>query len=217
MAQLRYDGRVLRRVQNGRGTWVRGLCERSHPYYAAFADTLPRWFIELAGNKRMLADLTSPHDVEFYAGRWELTAARLFSNLGFEIEFEPPVQSTVPERSPRPRTSVASDAGCGRWWRCSNRTRAMLRGERGRPVPATEWRSSVPTAAVRDGHVQSAVLPRRFTHPLSRRCIHRRGCLLTGRQQRSRGGGMPDTASRCACSTSACRPTASGWTRASRC
>jgi len=88
-------------VQAGRGTWVRGLCQRSHPYFAAFADTLPRWFVELGGNRRMLTDLTSSDDVEFWAGRWELTAARLFSNLGFKIDFEPRVQSTVEGSQPK--------------------------------------------------------------------------------------------------------------------
>lgn len=67
---LRYDEKVLSRLSEGSGRWVRGLCERSHPYYAAFASTLERWFAELGGNKRMLTDLTSPDDVEFYAGRW---------------------------------------------------------------------------------------------------------------------------------------------------
>jgi len=98
---LRYDEKVLSRLSEGSGRWVRGLCERSHPYYAAFADTLERWFAELGGNKRMLTDLTSPDDVEFYAGRWELTAARLFHNAGYQIEFEPRVQSTVAGSKPK--------------------------------------------------------------------------------------------------------------------
>lgn len=101
VARLAYNDQVLKRVQHRPGTWVRGLCEGSHPYYAAFADTLARWFFELGGNARMVRDLTSPDDVEFFAGRWELTAARLFSNLGFEIEFEPPVQSTVAGSRPK--------------------------------------------------------------------------------------------------------------------
>jgi hypothetical protein len=101
VAVLRYDDKVLRRLPENSGRWVRGLCERSHPYYAAFADTLERWFAELGGNKRMLRDLTSPDDVEFYAGRWELTAARLFHNAGYQIEFEPRVHSTLPGSTPK--------------------------------------------------------------------------------------------------------------------
>jgi hypothetical protein len=49
VAVLRYDDKVLRRLPENSGRWVRGLCERSHPYYAAFADTLERWFAELGG------------------------------------------------------------------------------------------------------------------------------------------------------------------------
>lgn len=101
VVELRYDDKVLRRVQNGAGTWVRSLCERSHPYCATFADTLQRWFSELGGNKRMLTDLTSADDVTFSAGRWELTAARMFHNHGFHIDFEPPVQSTIAGSNPK--------------------------------------------------------------------------------------------------------------------
>lgn len=48
------------------------MCERSHPYFAAFAQILPRWFAELGGNERMLTDLTSPDDVETL--RWTVGA-----------------------------------------------------------------------------------------------------------------------------------------------
>lgn len=95
MVGLRYDETLLRQLPPGQGVWVRGLCERSHPYSADYAETLQRWFHELRGNKGMRRRLTSPIDTEFQAGRWELTAGRLFHNLGFRVEFDPPVTTAA--------------------------------------------------------------------------------------------------------------------------
>ena len=61
---------------------MRRLRERSHTHYADYAETLPLWFDELRGNKGMRRRLTSPIDTEFQAGRWELTAGRLFRPTG---------------------------------------------------------------------------------------------------------------------------------------
>jgi hypothetical protein len=38
---------------------VRGLCERSHPYYAAFADTLEQWFAEFGSSALMSKEVLS--------------------------------------------------------------------------------------------------------------------------------------------------------------
>jgi hypothetical protein len=101
VARLTYDDQLLRRLPPNSGVWVRGLCERSDPYLAAYAGTLERWFAEMGGNNRLRVALTSADDNTFQAARWELTAARLFHNLAFGVEFEPRIQSDPEGSSPQ--------------------------------------------------------------------------------------------------------------------
>jgi hypothetical protein len=98
---LRYDEELLSRLQPDAGVWVKNLCGKPDSVYAALANTIERWFIELRCNKRMLANLSSPEDTTFLAALWELTAARLFHNAGFKVEFEPTVEQTIPEAKPK--------------------------------------------------------------------------------------------------------------------
>jgi hypothetical protein len=101
VVRLSYDEHLLRRLPSNAGVWVQGLCERSDPYLAAYAGTLERWFAEMGGNNRLRVALTSADDNTFRAARWELTAARLFHNLGFGVEFEPRIQSDVQGSTPQ--------------------------------------------------------------------------------------------------------------------
>jgi hypothetical protein len=96
MPVLRYDNALLSRLPPRTGVWVANLCKKPDSVHAALADTIERWFTELGGNKRMFDKLTSPDDTAFQAALWELTAARLFRNQGFNIVFEPKVQQTLP-------------------------------------------------------------------------------------------------------------------------
>ena len=95
MPRLSYDERLLRKLPPDSGVWMRGLCERSDPFFTAYADALERWFAEMGGNNHLRVALTSADDNTFQAARWELTAARVFHNLGFGVEFEPRIKSDV--------------------------------------------------------------------------------------------------------------------------
>jgi hypothetical protein len=79
----------------------RNLCNKPDAQHAALANTIERWFIELRCNKRLWARLTSPDDTTFLAALWELIAARLFHNAGFEIVWEPKIEQTVRGSSPK--------------------------------------------------------------------------------------------------------------------
>jgi hypothetical protein len=41
----------------------RNICTKPDSVYAALANTMERWFIELRCNNRMLINLTSPNDI----------------------------------------------------------------------------------------------------------------------------------------------------------
>jgi hypothetical protein len=101
MPALRYDEELLSKPKPDTGVWVKDLCKKPDSEHAALANTIEHWFIELQCNKGLLARLTSPDDTMFLAALWELAAARLFHNAGFEIVWEPKVEQTVPGASPK--------------------------------------------------------------------------------------------------------------------
>jgi hypothetical protein len=101
MPVLRYDDALLGKLRPSDGLWVRNLCTKPDPTHAALANTIERWFVELGCNKRLLASITSAKDTEFLGALWELAAARLFHNAGFEIVWKPQVEQTTPDSAPK--------------------------------------------------------------------------------------------------------------------